>query len=250
MGTLNLLAELKSPVNVQILLENGKNKPWDKLIFAVAPDGTDSMDQKYDEYEIPNWPFPSGVFTAVFMTYNEKEQQDIWSYKCVYGPHPDSTKFFKKFRFRVFYGASSYVTMKWSKLPNFIDSAVISDKLNGLYFKVNMKDTLQKTNYENLIDEFEVYVHYNVDPNSINFLDLDNKYVNIYPNPAKDYIVLTSSIEIKNIVIFDSYGNELLIKDTYNGDPINISKLNTGIYFLRLSSDSENTYIKKLIINR
>jgi hypothetical protein len=246
----SLFAQVTKPLEVQIRLENGKDKPWDNLIFAVAPNGTDTIDKEYNELEIPNWPFPAGVFTAVFMVYNEKEQQDIWSYKSVLGPSPDSLKFFKKFRFRVFYGNSSYVTMKWSKLPKFIDSAVISDPFDGLYFRVNMKDTLQKTNYEILVDEFEIYVHYNVDPNSIFVYELENTKINIYPNPAKDYIMLHSTESISKVIIYDNYGNCILSQNHINGDPIDISKYPNGVYLMQINNYEGNSFVKKLIINK
>jgi hypothetical protein len=245
-------AEMKSNVFVTIRLENGVNNPWDGLIFGLAKNATDTMDAEYGEKEIPNFPFPAGVFTAVFLTYNEKEQQDIWSYTCIYGPHPDpdSIRFFKKYRFKVFYGASNYVTMKWGKLPQYLDSAVISDPFGGKFFRVNMKDASEKTNTEYLVDEFDINAYYHVDPNSIQLSDFDNNKFNIYPNPTKDYILFENADSIANLSIYDTNGSKVFSDENYEGVLIDISNYVPGVYLIRINNYEGNSFVKKLIINK
>jgi hypothetical protein len=243
-----LFAELNTNVFTTIRLENGKDTPWDKLTFGIAPKGTDKMDSLYGEFEIPNWPFPAGVFCAVFMTYSPEEKQDLWSYSCIFGPHQDSVKFYKKFRFRVFYGNSNYVTMKWSKLPKYIDSAKIWDSGGGYYLKVNMKDSLQKTCYETLLEEFDIFVHYNTDVNSITYVE-DND-INIYPNPGKDFIYLTNNEEIRSYVITDEFGKVTKEDANYEGKPIDLSLLPSGMYFIQLRNNEGNFFVKKIIISK
>lgn len=240
-------SELKTELWVQIRLENGKNTPWDKLYFGIAPNATDTMDKEYNEVEIPNFPFPPGVFTAVFLTYSPTENYDMWSYQSVYGPSKDSVKFYRKYRFRVFYGASNYVTMKWNKLPNYLDSAIICDPYR-VYVNVNMKNVQQLTNTEPLLDVFEIHAYWNVDPNSVT--EIENNEINIYPNPAKDYISFEDYDEINFVRICNFFGNELLYNNENLQKPIRISELQNGTYFVEVYKLDGQIIVKKLIINR
>ncbi|OGU60656.1 MAG: hypothetical protein A2X64_07985 [Ignavibacteria bacterium GWF2_33_9] len=242
------IAEMNQNVYVTIRLENGKNDPWTKLVFGLGINGTDEMDEEYGEEEIPNFPFPSGIFTAVFITEDASSGEERWAYSCIYGPHKDSISFFKKYRFRVFYGGSNYVTMKWNKLPNYLDSAIISDPYGGNFFRVNMAEVSEKTNYEELVDEFEIYAHYTVDPNSIYFTDFENKYFNIYPNPAKDYIYFNNYESIKKIRIYDIFGKLLINFENYDGEIIDIRNFSTGNYLISIENDKGENFVKKLII--
>lgn len=88
-------------------------------------------------------------------------------------------------------------------------------------------------------------------------LDLieNTENINIYPNPAKDIIVIKSSIKNSEISIQDFSGREILSFTKYqissnNESYINIAGLSDGIYFV-LIRDSENksvVYKNKLII--
>ena len=79
-----------------------------------------------------------------------------------------------------------------------------------------------------------------------------NMGVNVYPNPATDQVAVYGlQVAISNIELFDAFGKQVLVQaQTSNHKPqtINVSYLNPGIYFLRVT-DSESTYtITKLVI--
>ncbi|WP_313112885.1 T9SS type A sorting domain-containing protein [Aequorivita sediminis] len=71
---------------------------------------------------------------------------------------------------------------------------------------------------------------------------------NIYPNPAeKGYIYITSNLnDTKKITIYDILGKEV-ISTTINGDRLDISNLNSGVYILNIEQGKDST-IKKLIV--
>jgi thermitase len=90
---------------------------------------------------------------------------------------------------------------------------------------------------------------------SIDNFENANKNIVIYPNPIKT----NNQLEISNLIdrdytinIYNAFGQNLQSKNTstYNSKiTFSISKLNAGIYFLRVKNKSKNTSIvKKLII--
>lgn len=70
----------------------------------------------------------------------------------------------------------------------------------------------------------------------------------IYPNPAtKGYVNISSKVSgAKNISVFDVLGKQV-IKTTLNGERLDISALNSGIYILKIEQGKAST-TKKLVI--
>lgn len=66
----------------------------------------------------------------------------------------------------------------------------------------------------------------------------------VYPNPAKDYIVVSSTnSKAITIDVYDILGNKHISKLVHPGDKIDISALSTGIYMLRSSGDETFTKV-------
>ena len=74
--------------------------------------------------------------------------------------------------------------------------------------------------------------------------------MNVYPNPANDQIkIIYSGIAAKNIEIFNLLGTKIMNVvpgKSYNEQTIDIGDLQSGIYFISLTSDN-GTAVKKLI---
>ena len=79
--------------------------------------------------------------------------------------------------------------------------------------------------------------------NSSGINENNNKYLNIYPNPVKDNLVVQTNLSIKNIEIRDITGK--LLYATKN-KTIDCSKLAKGVYFIKVSSDKD-ILVKKFI---
>ncbi len=67
----------------------------------------------------------------------------------------------------------------------------------------------------------------------------------IYPNPVTDILNIKSNGEIQEIAIYNNLGQ--LILSTTDQNKIDISNLNGGVYFCKVSSKDGNTIIKKII---
>jgi hypothetical protein len=77
-------------------------------------------------------------------------------------------------------------------------------------------------------------------------LNLD-RTLRVFPNPTTEKIHLSAKKTLSKITLYDVYGKQILEKEN-DTEALNVSQLNSGIYFLEVYSDSEKA-IKKLIIN-
>lgn len=81
------------------------------------------------------------------------------------------------------------------------------------------------------------------------FDEIANNEISIYPNPANDKITIIG-LQIRKVEIIDFTGK--LIKNNKvfgNQTSIDISKLSSGVYSIRIKTD-EGTIMKKLIVKR
>lgn len=93
------------------------------------------------------------------------------------------------------------------------------------------------------IDEIKVSVS-----NSVNEIITENNSINVYPNPAKDFITVNSAVTIKTVKIYNTVGQiviEKSVKD--NIAKISVSELNAGVYFITTETE-KGTFTKKINI--
>jgi hypothetical protein len=80
-------------------------------------------------------------------------------------------------------------------------------------------------------------------------INFKNK-IKLFPNPVADFLNLeTKGIDLSEIVVFNSLGQKLMffsLKDE-NSKQIDLSNLNSGIYFIKISSKNGESIIKKII---
>jgi hypothetical protein len=70
----------------------------------------------------------------------------------------------------------------------------------------------------------------------------------LYPNPAKERIYINTSIPIKKITICNFLGQEIKNYNTLQvQSSIDISGLNEGVYFVKLSTE-KGVYATKIIV--
>ncbi len=72
--------------------------------------------------------------------------------------------------------------------------------------------------------------------------------INIYPNPVSDVLNIKSDKSIKNMDLYDTQGR-LVLHTNGNQKTINLSVINLGIYFLKISLTSGETSIEKIVKN-
>ncbi len=80
-----------------------------------------------------------------------------------------------------------------------------------------------------------------------------NENVQIYPNPAKDFIYVSTknNVQIKRIIVFNIVGNKILDyspKQSHNQrKQLNVSRLASGKYFVKVLLSDNTQEIKHLI---
>ena len=80
-----------------------------------------------------------------------------------------------------------------------------------------------------------------VEDNNINDID-------VYPNPVNDRLYLETELDVEEVVIYDVYGRRQSAVNGYQSLPIDVSGLNSGVYFIRLKIDDGDMirrFIKK-----
>jgi len=70
----------------------------------------------------------------------------------------------------------------------------------------------------------------------------------IYPNPVKDYITIkTTDIQLTSIQVHNVLGKKVIEQSSLENNQLDVSKLSSGIYLLKLASGN-NSITKKIII--
>ena len=73
--------------------------------------------------------------------------------------------------------------------------------------------------------------------------ELVQSKIRIYPNPAKDFIIISSDEKLKSAAIYDNLGRLIKME---NSDKLDISGLAKGSYLIKIKTKSGET-IQKLI---
>lgn len=89
------------------------------------------------------------------------------------------------------------------------------------------------------------------DPSTVSLV-LKNKNFNktniqIFPNPFKETLTIQTELTIINYRVFDVFGKT--ISDCNSNEKLNqdLTKLNSGMYFLELKSNNQEIYIEKIL---
>jgi hypothetical protein len=85
---------------------------------------------------------------------------------------------------------------------------------------------------------------------SINKINNISPTINLYPNPAADYVFIQSDNIICKVVITDLLGNELLQQTDNSIKKINTLSLQSGVYLIKAFTNKGFANTQKLIIAR
>lgn len=72
--------------------------------------------------------------------------------------------------------------------------------------------------------------------------------ISISPNPARDFISVRSSTDLKSIAVFNQFGNMIFNLNQGFNKPIDISHFSAGIYFMKIETIGGQTRIMKVIV--
>jgi hypothetical protein len=81
---------------------------------------------------------------------------------------------------------------------------------------------------------------------SVTDLNLDDS-LRVFPNPATDTIHVSSKVALSSLLLYDVYG-KLILKKENNTNSLDVSRLNSGMYFLEVSSNTGKV-VKKVMVN-
>ncbi len=78
----------------------------------------------------------------------------------------------------------------------------------------------------------------------------ENRF-NIYPNPVKDELTITTEVRVEEISIYDVYGRQAMsqqVNETTSQQVVNVAGLNSGIYFVRITTE-DGDIVKRFVKN-
>ena len=77
----------------------------------------------------------------------------------------------------------------------------------------------------------------------------DNNILLINSNPSNGLLIFNHNLEGKSISIYDNSGRIIKVIDSVNENNINISYLENGLYYLKISNEFESS-VKKIILQK
>ncbi len=84
---------------------------------------------------------------------------------------------------------------------------------------------------------------YSIEENTASF--------NVYPNPAKEELLIATEVQVKEVAIYDIYGRQTKVNSLQTTDfvhSVNVADLETGIYFVNIKTDNGNI-VKRFVKN-
>lgn len=135
--------------------------------------------------------------------------------------------------------ASNDEGVTWQVLGTNLPSVVVNDLYIHEASEMMFAGTYGRSSYK--IDISEDIL----DANDASFV----AEVNVYPNPASEYIII-SMPEIANntlVIIYDGLGRKVLHKEAEDKTRIDLNGISNGIYYVSIS-EGKNSVTKKLII--
>lgn len=98
---------------------------------------------------------------------------------------------------------------------------------------------------ENLYDKktynFNYYIEY------VGKEEIDASLVKVFPNPAKDELIL-KGFKNADLTVVSSSGQVVVQKASYNGGRLDISNLSRGVYFVNIRLEDNQVVYKKIVV--
>ncbi len=124
----------------------------------------------------------------------------------------------------------------------FGEDQVQNGRLRDIAVSPDGKKIYLINNAGNVLDHITVYTYL---PTSTTALNSDRLFT-IFPNPAEDLVHVKSDLNIESLEVYNTMGLQLIANHP-NSDNIDISRLDSGMYFLKINSESDISVIKRFI---
>jgi len=84
---------------------------------------------------------------------------------------------------------------------------------------------------------------------NVNLANPEHAYINLYPNPVKENLIVAGSFEDAQLQLFTAYGRQVYQSDNKSKQTeINVSGFESGVYFLKIKSQ-KGIILKKVSIS-
>ena len=90
-------------------------------------------------------------------------------------------------------------------------------------------------------------IHVVENSSSLSVNEFDQNDIRIYPNPVNDILNISSDRQLKEVKLFNVLQQEVLKIEPNQNGTLDISSLNSGIYFLHVYGDNDSKWIQKII---
>jgi len=202
-------------------------------IYKLDNNGNWVETQKIPSYE-------SSEHTYFAWTCEMKNNQLLISSPHLYGQEPGRTLLYKK-----------NSQNNWEFDQELTPQNDIAEDFYGWSIAMNdneiivgsARDNFDDNEENELNDAGSAYIFTSTDL-ATNESNLPKKDVKIYPNPAKDFINITSKQQINSVEILDQSGKRISESKELK---INVSNLSKGIYILKIKFSNGSSSIQKLI---
>lgn len=97
---------------------------------------------------------------------------------------------------------------------------------------------------EDGVTELTYNILFNVAGTSVTDLNIENL---IYPNPATSMLYINLSVEIDRVEIYNVTGSRVLTQEDITTEAVDISSLNSGLYFISVYDVDNNNTVRKFI---
>lgn len=136
------------------------------------------------------------------------------------------------------------VRYKWYK--NGVAQSETSNTLHVTGINDNVDIHLESTSNNGCVAHNWITITYNVGID-----ETDAVAVNIYPNPATRYINIESAVSMKDIVIFNAIGQQV-VNNAVDGNrtTLDLGSLASGTYTLRITAANGEQVTRKFIVNK
>lgn len=217
------------------------------LEFGAVSSATDGLDTHLGEIEVPPFPPPAFDIFAIF-NLDTTNIDGLYSYKDYRSVPAEADEFYHRYTIDLNKRVPSVATISWGKLPEYIKSARIYDKLDIL-FSADMTKTNSVTIDNKDLPRVQIYIDvvYTKVPTSVQKI---NDNFEVFPNPSKGWISLSNSEKISKIEIYNELSEIVFNTNSPISDKINLVNLKDGVYFIKIFDINNNIYFNKLLINR
>jgi len=110
------------------------------------------------------------------------------------------------------------------------------------FYNSNIDGTTTQNYFSGFVSGLESF---NFETLSTETVQLEDSSIQVYPNPASDYLNIATKHTIKQVEVFDVLGKK--VKQNISSNKINVSQLLVGIYIVKVFTD-KGQITKKIVI--